>query len=325
MTSPLAAVDCGSNSVRLLVAGPDGAELERRSVVTALASGMGAARRLTPEAIARTAKALRGFRSAVESAEVRFVATAAVREAVNPEDFLVAAEDALGLRPEVIGGEREARLGFDGATSGLDRERGPFLVLDLGGASTEFSYGTERCESVVSCPVGSVGLTDRYVDHDPPLPEELYACLSVTEAHLEDVVAGIPAAGDAACLVGLAGTVTTAAAVEIGLAEYDSRRIHHFELSRSAVEDVFRTLATEDRAARLANPGMHPGRVDVIVAGMCVLAKIMRFFEFDSCLVSESDLLHGLIAELRAERAGRAGYGAMGDRPPVGSHSSLRG
>ena len=303
--SLLAAVDCGSNSVRLMRARLDGEVVERRSVVTSLAAGASPDRGLAPESIARTVKALEGYRAAVQEANVegvKFVATAAVRDAVNAEDFLAAAEEAVGVRPEVIHGEREGRLAFAGAVSGLAQSEGPFLVADLGGASTEFCFGGKNCEGVYSCDVGSVRITEQYIHHDPPLPEELHACLSVMETHLDDVARAFPQAAEAACLVGVAGTVATAAAVELGLADYDSARVHHFELSRAAAEDVFRTLATEDRAARLANPGMHPGRVDVIVGGMCVLVKIMRYFGFESCLVSEADLLDGLILELRAER-----------------------
>lgn len=310
MRASLAAVDCGSNSVRLILARPDGAAVERRSVVTALGAGVSAEGRLAPESIERTVAALAGFRGAVEGEgveAVKFVATAAVRDAVNAEDFLAAAEAAIGVRPEVIDGEREGRLAYAGATAGLDPASGPFLVADLGGGSTEFGFGGKDCESVHSCGVGSVRLTDQYIHHDPPLPEELHACLSVVESHLDDVVLAVPQVSETACFVGVAGTVATAAAVELGLATYDVAKVHHFELSRAAAEDVFRTLATEDRAARLANPGMHPGRVDVIVAGMCVLVKIMRHFGFESCLVSESDLLDGLILELAAERSGSAG------------------
>lgn len=307
MTSPcFAAIDCGSNSVRLLVARQPGETLERHVTVTGLAAGAASDGRLAPESIARTVSALAEFRPLIEQAEVagaKFVATAAVRDAPNAEAFLSAAEAAVGLRPEVLSGEREAQIGFAGATACLPERSGPFLVADIGGGSSEFSYGSSGalCEGSVSCGVGSVRLTEQYLHHDPPKAEELYASLSVVEAHLEDVVAAMPQAGRASTFMGLAGTVTTAAAVEMGLAVYDSAKVHHFELSKAAAEDVFRTLATEDRAARLANPGLHPDRADVIVGGLCILVKIMRFFEFDFCLVSEADLLDGLIGELTAE------------------------
>jgi exopolyphosphatase/guanosine-5'-triphosphate,3'-diphosphate pyrophosphatase len=143
-----------------------------------------------------------------------------------------------------------------------------------------------------------VRLTEKYLHSDPPAPEELHACLSVTEAYLDDVVRELPAARDARRFVGLAGTVTTVAAVEIGLAAYDRDRIHHFELTHAAAEDVFRTLATESRADRIHNPGLEAARADVIVGGCCVLVAIFRYFGFDSCLVSEADILDGLVLSL---------------------------
>jgi exopolyphosphatase/guanosine-5'-triphosphate,3'-diphosphate pyrophosphatase len=139
-----------------------------------------------------------------------------------------------------------------------------------------------------------VRLTEKYIEHDPPLPEELAACISLTDAYLDDVVREVPGAAEARTLVGLAGTVTTVAAVEIGLATYDRDRIHHFTLTREAAEDVFRTLATEPRADRIHNPGLEEARADVIVAGCCVLVAIFRRFGFDEMVVSESDILDGL-------------------------------
>ena len=143
--------------------------------------------------------------------------------------------------------------------------------------------------------MGSVRFTEKYVESDPPKPEELVACLSVAEAHLDDVAREVPMAMGASQLVGLAGTVSTAAAVEIGLAEYDRDKIHHFRLTREAVEDVYRTLVTEAREDRKFNPGLEEGRVDTIVGGMCILARIVRYFDADDVLVSESDILDGLI------------------------------
>jgi exopolyphosphatase/guanosine-5'-triphosphate,3'-diphosphate pyrophosphatase len=146
--------------------------------------------------------------------------------------------------------------------------------------------------------MGCVRFTEKFIEHDPPRPEELVAALSVAEAYVDDVRQAIPGAAEAATFVGLAGTVTTAAAVEIGLATYDRNRIHHFVLTKDAAEDVFRTLATETRAQRIANPGLEEARADVIVAGMCVLVTIMRRLGFDECLVSEADILDGLARTL---------------------------
>ena len=297
----VAAVDCGTNSTRLLVSRGGIETLDRRTVVTCLGKGVDASGHLDVDAIGRTVTVLEDYRRVMDrlgAGAVRATATSAARDADNAEQFFDAVEAALGVRPELLDGDTEARLGFDGATIGLDPGSGPFLVADIGGGSTEFGFGTDRCEGALSTDVGCVRLTEQFIHHDPPRPEELHACLSVVQAHLGDVLLAIPDVAGAACFVGVAGTVTTAAAVELGLEPYDPDRVHRFELSRAAVEDVFRTLATEDRAQRITNPGMHPDRADVIVAGMCVLVKIMRFFSLDSCLVSETDLLDGLVRSL---------------------------
>ena len=162
-------------------------------------------------------------------------------------------------------------MSFLGATSDLDAERGPFLVFDLGGGSTEFVYGTDDIEASISVDVGCVRMTERFLEHDPPLAEELSAAISLTDTYLDDVMQAIPDAGAAATFVGLAGTITNVAAVEMGLPEYDPDAIHHFVLTRDAAEDVFRTLATEPHDARIHNPGLEPARADVIVGGTCVL------------------------------------------------------
>lgn len=297
----VAAVDCGTNSTRLLVSRGGAETLERQSIVTCLGQGVDASGQLADEAIGRTIAVLEDYRRIMDRFDVeavRVTATSAARDARNAGTFFDAAEAALGARPELLDGETEARLGFDGATAGLAPGRGPFLVVDIGGGSTEFGFGTDHCEGVLSADIGCVRLTEQFIHHDPPRPEELHACLSVVEANLEDVLVAIPEVRDTACFVGVAGTVTSAAAVELGLEPYDPEQIHHFELSRAAAEDVFRTLATENRAQRIANPGLHADRADVIVAGMCVLVKIMRFFSFGTCLVSETDLLDGLARSL---------------------------
>lgn len=299
----VAAVDCGTNSTRLLVSRGGAETLQRHSVVTCLGQGVDAAGRLDGEAIGRTVAVLGEYRQSMDDLgveAVRATATSAARDAANADEFFDGAEEVLGVRPEMLDGETEGRLCFDGATAGLDRGRGPFLVVDIGGGSTEFAFGADTCEGVYSADVGCVRLTEQFIHHDPPRPEELHACLSVVESHLEDALIAVRDLPSTACFIGTAGTVTSVAAVELGLEPYDPDRIHHFALSRAATEDVFRTLATEDRAQRVANPGLHADRADVIVAGICVLVKTMRYFGFDSCLVSETDLLDGLVRALLA-------------------------
>jgi exopolyphosphatase/guanosine-5'-triphosphate,3'-diphosphate pyrophosphatase len=305
VTAPVAAIDCGTNSTRLLVAtaGESGAleQIDRRMVITRLGAGVDARRALDAAAVDRTLDVLRGYRRVMDEAgveEVRASGTSAVRDAANGDDFLQAAAEVLGAPVELLSGDAEGRLAFDGATAELDPDGGPFLVVDIGGGSTEFIVGTTEPEGLVSVDVGCVRLTERFLHSDPPAPEELSAAITVTLAHLEDVVRELPSTREARCLVGLAGTVSTVAAVELGLHEYDRDRIHHLRLTRAAAEDVFRTLATEARADRIHNPGLEEARADVIVGGCCVLVAVMRFFEADALLVSESDLLDGLARSL---------------------------
>jgi exopolyphosphatase/guanosine-5'-triphosphate,3'-diphosphate pyrophosphatase len=236
---------------------------------------------------------------------VRMTATSAARDATNREEFFEAAAEAIGVRPELLSGEEEGRLSFVGATAELDPEAGPYLVVDIGGGSTEFAVGPADVEhplepvGAMSVDIGCVRLTEKFLHHDPPRPEELSQAVSVVKDYLDDVARELPAVLGARRLVGLAGTVTTVAAVEIGLAEYDRDRIHHFLLTRTAAEDVFRTLATEPRRDRVFNPGLEEGRADVIVAGCVILVTIMRHFGFEECLVSEADILDGLAMSLR--------------------------
>jgi exopolyphosphatase/guanosine-5'-triphosphate,3'-diphosphate pyrophosphatase len=298
VSDPLfAAVDCGTNSTRLLIS--DGrTQIERHMRVTRLGAGVDRTGRLDPEAIERTLSVMRDYRAIMDRYEVdgvRIAATSASRDAVNRADFFGPATEILGAEPELISGTEEAQLSFDGATRDLPPVDGRTLVVDIGGGSTEFALGTDELESSLSVDMGCVRMTEKFLHHDPPLAEELSNALSVVEQHLDDVAREVPGAGDAVRFVGLAGTVTTIAAVELGLAEYSRDAIHHFVLTRDAAEDVFRTLATEALEDRRHNPGLDPGRVDVIVGGCCVLLGIFRYFGFSECVVSEADILDGLI------------------------------
>ena len=297
---PVAAIDCGTNSTRLLIS--DGAHpLERLNRITRLGKGVDTTGRLEPEAIERTLAVLREYRDLMDRhgvERVRTAATSASRDAANRADFFDPATEILGAVPELLSGEEEAQLSFNGATAELDPTGGPYLVVDIGGGSTEFAVGAASLEQSISIDVGCVRMTEKYLHHDPPQPEELSNCLSEVQLYLDDVLRSVPLAGTAARFVGLAGTITNVAAIEQGLMTYDPERIHHFELSKAAAEDVFRTLAIEPLADRLHNPGLDPGRADVIVGGCCVLVSIYRYFGFESCLVSEADILDGLVASL---------------------------
>jgi exopolyphosphatase/guanosine-5'-triphosphate,3'-diphosphate pyrophosphatase len=312
----LAALDLGTNSTRVLIAQPrpgGGLDtLERENTITRLGQGVDGSARLAPEAIERTVACVRSYRGLLEqhdvdlspgSGQVRIAATSAARDAANRDELFDAVEDVVGNRPELLSGSEEGRLSFQGATRELDPALGPFLVVDIGGGSSEFIAGRSTAdgpeiEGVLSTDVGCVRLTEQFIEHDPPRPEELSAAISVVDAHLEDVMRDLPTAGAANTLVGVAGTITTVAAVELGLIAYDRDKIHHFRLSRAATEDVFRTLATESREDRIHNPGLEEARADVIVGGMCALVAVYRKLGFDELVVSESDILDGLALSL---------------------------
>jgi exopolyphosphatase / guanosine-5'-triphosphate,3'-diphosphate pyrophosphatase len=300
----VASIDIGTNSTRVLVARPVGGKLDildRRNTITRLGQNVGATGSLADEAVERTLACLRDYRAILDELGVdrlRVAATSASRDAANRDEFFDAVEDVVGVRPELLSGDDEGRLSFIGATGDLDPALGPFLIVDIGGGSTEFILGTDHVEGVLSVDVGCVRLTEKFLDHDPPLAEELTACISFADAYLDDVMREIPGSAEARTLVGLAGTITTVAAVEIGLATYDREAIHHFVLTRDAAEDVFRTLATESRADRIHNPGLEEARADVIVGGCCVLVALFRRFGFDEMIVSEADILDGLALSL---------------------------
>ena len=298
--APVAAIDMGTNSTRLLV--HDGENtIERLMTITRLGQDVDGTGRLADEAIERVLSCLRTYKSVMDQhgvTRVRAVATSAARDAANRDEFFTAVHDVIGVEPELLSGFDEGKLSFRGATADLDPADGPFLVFDIGGGSTEFAFGTDEAEAAMSLDIGCVRLTEKYVEHDPPRPEELVACLSITEAHLDDVARQMPQIAHAATFVGLAGTVSTAAAVELGLAEYDRDRIHHFVLTKEAAEDVYRTLVTEARDDRIHNPGLEEARADVIVGGMCILVRIMRYFDIEELVVSEADILDGLVFSL---------------------------
>lgn len=312
MAERVASIDIGTNSTRLLVGDLDGRTgpltiIERRNKITRLGQGVDAAGKLVDEAVERTVSVLRGYREVMEANDVaegrvRITATSASRDAANREEFFDAAEAAVGARPELITGDEEARLSFLGAAADLDPDDGPFLVFDLGGGSTEFVYGTGgpegEVEAAISVDIGCVRLTERFFQQDPPAAEDLSAAISYTDTWLDDVVRAIPQAAEARTVIGLAGTVTTVAAVELGMAEYDRDATHHFRLTKDAAEDVFRTLATEKRADRIHNPGLEEARADVIVGGCCALVAIYRRLALEEILVSEADILDGLARSL---------------------------
>lgn len=309
MRAPLyAAIDCGTNSTRVLVS--DGsATVAREMRITRLGRDVDATGHLDADAVRRTLDVLAEYADLLSRHEVsglRIAATSAVRDARNRGDFLGPVRDLFGVVPELLSGNEEARLSFLGATAGLPPEDGPYLVVDIGGGSTEFAVGSITPVAAHSTQMGCVRLSEKYLAHDPPSANELSNCLSEVEFHVDEVRRTVPMVATARRLVGLAGTVTTVAAVEIGMAEYDAEVLHHFVLTKAAAEDVFRTLATESLADRVHNPGLEPARADVIVGGCAVLVGIMRYLGFPELLVSEADILDGLVlSQVDAARGGR--------------------
>lgn len=301
----VAAIDCGTNSTRLLV--HDGSRpLERLMTITRLGQGVDGSGRLAPAAMDRTLTTLRRYRDVMDRhgvERVRVATSSAARDAANRDELLTAIEDVVGAPAELLSGHDEGRLAFQGATAALDPSDGPFLLVDIGGGSTEFVVGPDPERpteplAVESVDVGCVRLTEKFLHSDPPLAEELANAVGTVRDHLEDVVRQIPEVTEVRRLIGVAGTVTTMAAVELGLREYDRDLVHHFVLTKEAAEDVFRTLATEPLVDRVWNPGLERERADVIVGGAIVLVGIMRHLGFGECLVSEDDILDGLAMTL---------------------------
>ena len=295
----VAAVDCGTNSVRLLVADVAGdrkTDLHREMRVVRLGQGVNRTGELAAEALERTRVALQDYAATCRALGVsatRMVATSATRDARNRADFVRLVEDVLGVEPEVVTGGQEAELSFDGATRGLAAEDGPFLVVDIGGGSTEFVLGTRGVEAALSVDVGCVRLTERHLHDDPPCDEQLRAAQADIGRALDRVLAAVPA-DRARTAVGLAGSVTTVAALALGLGAYDPERIHLSRLSAQQVQQVTRGLLAQTRAERAALPVMHPGRVDVIGAGALVLSAVVERLRLPEVLVSEADILDGI-------------------------------
>jgi exopolyphosphatase / guanosine-5'-triphosphate,3'-diphosphate pyrophosphatase len=296
----VAAIDCGTNSIRLLVADADPAtgelvDLDRRMTIVRLGQGVDRTGRLAPEALERTFAACREYAAVIKkhgAEKIRFVATSASRDASNRDDFVRGVLDILGVEPEVITGDEEAEFSFTGATRELPghEER---LVVDIGGGSTEFVVGHEEVEAGRSVDIGCVRLTERHIRHDPPTPEEVAAIRADIEAALDLAEETVPIR-EAQTLVGLAGSVTTVAAIALGLDEYDPTRIHHSRIPYARVKAISDALLKADHEQRGAHPAMHPGRVDVIGAGALVLLAIMERIGVPEVVVSEHDILDGI-------------------------------
>ena len=305
----VAAVDCGTNSIRLLVADLDpetGAEteLDRRMEIVRLGQGVDATGRLADEALARTFAACEVYAKVIRefgAGEVRFVATSATRDASNRAEFVAGVRERLGVEPEVISGDEEANLSFRGATQALADEGSgyptPYLVVDIGGGSTEFVLGTDTVLAARSVDIGCVRMTERHLKSDPPTLAQITAAKRDIDAGI-DLAAETVDLAQAKTLVGLAGSVTTVAAVALGLTEYDRSRIHLSRIPADVVRQTAADLLAMSREQRAANPVIHPGRVDVIGAGALVLAQIVERLGLPEVVVSEHDILDGIAYSL---------------------------
>jgi exopolyphosphatase/guanosine-5'-triphosphate,3'-diphosphate pyrophosphatase len=297
----VAAIDCGTNAIRLLVADVDTAastltDVDRRMEVVRLGEGVDATGRLADAALARTFAACERYAGIIRglgAERVRFVATSASRDAENRDDFVTGVHARIGVEPEVITGAEEAALSFTGATRGLVGGEPPFLVVDIGGGSTEFVLGSTEPTASSSVDVGCVRMTERHVRHDPPTSDEIERIVSDVDAAISVAAQAVPFA-QARTLVGLAGSVTTAAGIALDLAAYDSSRIHGSVIAAADIARVSDHLLTLDREQRSAIGVMHPGRVDVIDAGVLVLRRILVRTGLPGVLVSEHDILDGI-------------------------------
>ena len=324
MTRNIAAIDIGSNSTNLLVTDEHGAQLVREVNVTALGEGVARTNALSPAAIERTLAVINRYAATVahHNAELHITGTAACRMASNTSEFFAQVQAATGVVPRLLSAADEARLAWHGAVASLPATDGSTMVVDIGGASTELTVGSLPAVSAhssaqssaltsVSLPFGVVTLTEAELHGDPPRAEELSNAVSMVGDAVDNAAIEFPALVEAQRVVGVAGSIVTIAAVELGLQHFDSARLHGMVLTKSAAEDVFRTLATERLADRVHNPGLPVERAGVIVGGCCLLVAIMRRLHLDHIIVSTHNLLDGVVAEARgAEASATRGAGA---------------
>jgi exopolyphosphatase/guanosine-5'-triphosphate,3'-diphosphate pyrophosphatase len=329
----VAAVDCGTNSIRMLVADVDDVgltEVDRRLEIVRLGQGVDRTGRLDPAALARTFAVGRDYAEEIERygvERVRFVATSASRDAENRADFIAGIREIFGVDPEVISGDEEAQLSFDGATrslraaadlrdslddgnpvdprhasglrtfprgrDGTGHSAPPYLVVDIGGGSTEFVLGDDTARAARSVDIGCVRLTERHLRADPPTADQIAAARNDIAKAIDQAAEEVPVA-EARTLVGLAGSVTTVAGIALELDGYDPARIHHSLISAREIRRVSDELLLMTHRERAALPVMHPGRVDVIGAGALILAEVVDRAGTDFVVVSEHDILDGL-------------------------------
>lgn len=294
----VAAIDCGTNSIRLLICEIEGRrkrDVVRELRIVRLGAGVDASGRLSPAALERTFEAAREYARLIDEHAVdtvRFCATSATRDARNAAVFAEGVEAIVAVRPEVLSGAQEAEATFLGAARDLPADAGTVLVVDLGGGSTELVLGRDAALlGAHSLDIGSVRMTERHLVDDPPSAEQIAACAAEVDAALDTADVDLAAADT---VVGVAGTITSVAAHVLGLESYDAARIHHARLDRRAVADACRDLVRRSVAERLELPFLHPGRADVIGAGAVICERVLARTRVDDLLVSESDILDGI-------------------------------
>jgi exopolyphosphatase/guanosine-5'-triphosphate,3'-diphosphate pyrophosphatase len=297
--SRVAAIDCGTNSIRLLIADITNGKFQeelRTMEIVRLGQGVDENKSFHPDAIVRTLTAVKSFRDLIASKgveKIRFCATSATRDATNRDLFIDGVREILGVQVEVIPGEEEARLSFLGATKELDQNQSPFLVVDIGGGSTEFVLGSEKVDSAKSVNIGCVRMSERHLTSQPPTMDQIARAIVDIDLAITQAASVVPIT-TAKSLIAVAGTATTVAAAALELSEYDRYAIHLSRISAEKVHKVAQMFQSMSKDEIASLGYMHPGRVDVITAGSLVLSRIMAATGASEFVASESDILDGI-------------------------------
>ena len=301
--SQVAVIDCGTNSIRLLIAEISGSnfkEVIRTMEIVRLGQGVDENKAFHPDAINRTLLAVKSFKEIIDKNKVdkiRFCATSATRDATNRNLFIDGVRDILNVQVEVIPGEEEAALSFTGATYQLDQGSGPFLVVDIGGGSTEFVYGDKKVISAKSVNIGCVRMSERHLTNQPPTMDQIASAIVDIDIAITQAAVSVPI-NSAKSLIAVAGTATTVAAAALNLSKYDRDAIHLSKISADKVHKVAQMFQSMNKSEISALPYMHEGRVDVITAGSLVLSRVMAATGAAEFVASESDILDGMAFSL---------------------------
>lgn len=297
--SRVAAIDCGTNSIRLLIAdiaGKNFREIYRNMEIVRLGEGVDREKKFAPAAIERTLRAVTEFSEEIRRrgvTSIRFCATSATRDASNRDDFINGVFEILGVKPEVISGDEEARLTFKGAVRQLHPSDAPYLVIDIGGGSTEFVMGVSEVDAAKSVNIGCVRISERHLKSSPPSREAITSAIRDIDAAIDDASSQVPIE-NAKTVIAVAGTATTVAAASLDLASYDRYAIHHSRIPSSKVSEITERFLVMKRDEIASLGYMHPGRVDVIAAGSLILDRILKRSGATEFVASESDILDGI-------------------------------